>query len=189
VDPADESEFRDFVVGRSPSYLRTAYLLTGDWAKAEDLLQASLTKVYLAWKRVHDRDNLDAYVRRVMVNTWSSWWRRAWRGESPTEVLPEAPSPDETLVADQRDLIRRALTHLPARQRAAVVLRHYDDLSEAETASVLGCSVGTVKSQTSKGLARLREVLARADEPAPSPASSSLPAPALVGAATKGPQS
>lgn len=187
MDPADESAFRDFVVGRSPSYLRTAYLLTGDWAKAEDLLQASLTKVYLAWRRVHDRDNLDAYVRRIMVNTWSSWWRRAWRGESPTDVLPELSARDETLVSDQRDLIRRALTQLPARQRAAVVLRHYDDLSEVETAAVLGCSVGTVKSQTSKGLARLREVLARADEPAPT--SSTPPAPSLVGAATKGQQS
>lgn len=163
MDDADEIEFREFVQGRSTAHLRTAYLLTGNWAAAEDLLQTTLGKLYLAWHRLSDRENVDAYVRRVMVNAYASWWRRSWRGERPTAVLPERAGPDPIAAADQRDRIRRALAQLPRRQRAAVVLRHYDDLSEAETAKVLGCSVGTVKSQTSRALATLREVLARAD--------------------------
>jgi RNA polymerase sigma-70 factor (sigma-E family) len=157
---AEQDGFRAFVEGRSPAYLRTAYLLTGDWGHAEDLLQASLAKVYRAWGRVHDRDNLDSYVRRVMVNTCSSWWQRSWRGEHPTASLPETPTEDTYDAVDQRDRLRRALKALPAKQRAAVVLRHYDDQSEAEVARILSCSVGTVKSQTSRGLARLRELLA-----------------------------
>ncbi len=159
MTPADEAQFREFVQGRSPAYLRTAYLLTGDWGHAEDLLQTSLAKVYRAWGRVHDRDNLDAYVRRVMVNTYSSWWQRAWRGERPTETLPEIVGDDSYAPIDQRDRLRRALATLPPKQRAAVVLRHYDDQSEAEVARILSCSVGTVKSQTARGLARLRDLL------------------------------
>jgi len=182
VDDAGEIEFREFVQGRSAAHLRTAYLLTGDWAAAEDLLQTTMGKVYLAWRRISNRENVDAYVRRVMVNTYSSWWRRAWRGERPTAVLPDRAGPDPMAAADQRDRIRRALAELPKRQRAAVVLRHYDDLSEAETARVLGCSVGTVKSQTARGLARLREVLAYADREDYSPPN----APALAGADQKG---
>ena len=156
---AEHEEFRRFVEGRSSSYLRTAYLLTGDWGHAEDLLQTSLAKVYRAWGRVHDRDNLDAYVRRVIVNTFAGWWRRAWRGERPTETLPDRPGEDAFGDIDERDRLRRALLTLPTRQRAAVVLRHYDDHSEAEVARILSCSVGTVKSQTSRGLTRLRELL------------------------------
>jgi RNA polymerase sigma-70 factor (sigma-E family) len=155
----DEDAFRDFVVGRSPSYLRTAYLLTGDWGHAEDLLQTSLAKVYRAWGRLRDHDNLDAYVRRVMVNTRTSWWRRAWKAEHPTAVLPDAPGPDVVDATGDRDRLRRALLDLPPRQRAAVVLRHYEDLGEAETARLMGCSVGTVKSQCARGLARLRDTL------------------------------
>ena len=155
----DEDAFRDFVVGRSPSLLRTAYLLTGDWGHAEDLLQTSLAKVYRAWSRLRDHDNLDAYVRRVMVNTQTTWWRRAWKAEQPTGSLPDWPGPDATHATDDRDRLRRALLTLPARQRAAVVLRHYEDMSEAETAKLLGCSVGTVKSQCSRGLAKLRAAL------------------------------
>lgn len=155
----DEDAFRDFVVGRSPSLLRTAYLLTGDWGHAEDLLQTSLAKLYRAWGRLRDHEHLDAYVRRVMVNTQTTWWRRAWKAEHPTETLPDWPGPDAVSATDDRDRLRRALLALPARQRAAVVLRHYEDLSEAEVARLLGCSVGTVKSQCSKGLAKLREAL------------------------------
>jgi RNA polymerase sigma-70 factor (sigma-E family) len=156
---SDEDAFRDFVVGRSPSYLRTAFLLTGDWGHAEDLLQTSLAKVYRAWGRLRDHDNLDAYVRRVMVNTQTSWWRRAWKGEQPTGTLPDRPGPDATATTDDRDRLRRALLTLPARQRAVVVLRHYEDQSEAEVARLLGCSAGTVKSQCARGLAKLRAAL------------------------------
>jgi RNA polymerase sigma-70 factor (sigma-E family) len=155
----DEDAFRDFVVGRSPSYLRTAFLLTGDWQHAEDLLQTSLAKVYRAWGRLQDHENLDAYVRRVMVNTQTTWWRRAWKGEQPTAVLPDRAGTDATGVSDDRDRLRRALLTLPARQRAVVVLRHYEDMSEAEVARVLGCSVGTVKSQCARGLAKLRDAM------------------------------
>lgn len=163
MTPAEEDEFRSFVECRSPAHLRTAYLLTGDWGHAEDLLQTSLAKVYRAWSRVHDRDSLDGYVRKVMVNTWSSWWARAWRGERSTDSLPDVPAADPYDSVDQRDRLRRALASLPTKQRAAVVLRHYDDQSEAEVARILSCSVGTVKSQSGRGLARLRELLD--DEP------------------------
>ena len=156
---ADEEAFRDFVVGRSPSLLRTAYLLTGDWQHAEDLLQTALAKVYRAWGRLRDHENVDAYVRRVMVNTQTSRWRRAWKAEHVTGSLPDRPGPDEVGARDDRDRLRRALLTLPARQRAVVVLRHYEDMSEAEVARVLGCSVGTVKSQCARGLAKLRDAL------------------------------
>jgi RNA polymerase sigma-70 factor (ECF subfamily) len=157
----DEDAFRDFVVGRSASYLRTAYLLTGDWGHAEDLLQTSLAKVYRAWGRLDGHENLDAYVRRVMVNTQTTWWRRAWKAEQTTGTgtLPDWPGPDAVDASDDRDRLRRALLTLPARQRAVVVLRHYEDMSEAEVARTLGCSVGTVKSQCARGLAKLRDAL------------------------------
>jgi RNA polymerase sigma-70 factor (sigma-E family) len=156
---SDEEAFRDFVVGRSSTYLRVAYLLTGDWGHAEDLLQTALAKVYRAWPRLRDHDNLDAYVRRVLVNTQTSWWRRAWKAERPTATLPDWPGPDALDATDSRDQLRRALLELPARQRAVVVLRHYEDLSEAEVARLLGCAVGTVKSQCARGLAKLRQSL------------------------------
>ena len=155
----DEDAFRDFVVGRSPTYLRIAYLLTGDWGHAEDLLQTSLAKVYRAWGRLRDHENLDAYVRRVMVNTQTTWWRRAWKAEQPSGSLPDWPGPDAVDASDDRDRLRRALLTLPARQRAVVVLRHYEDLGEAEVARILGCSIGTVKSQCARGLAKLRDAL------------------------------
>ena len=166
MDDAEEARFNEFVQGRSTAHLRTAYLLTGDWAAAEDLLQTTMAKVYLAWGRIDDRDNVDAYVRRVRVTTYSSWWRRAWRGERPTADLPERAGADPMAAADQRDRIRRALAELPKRQRAAVVLRHYDDLSEAETA---------------RGLARLRDVRAHADAK-----DSAAISPALTGGGQKG---
>ena len=161
---SDEDAFRDFVVGRSTSLLRTAYLLTGDWGHAEDLLQTSLAKLYRAWSRLDDHERLDAYVRRIMVNTQTSWWRRAWKAEHPTGSLPDWPGPDAVSASDDRDRLRRALLTLPDKQRAIVVLRHYEDLSEAEVARVMGCAVGTVKSQCARGLDKLRAAL---DEPAP----------------------
>ncbi|WP_433117546.1 SigE family RNA polymerase sigma factor [Micromonospora sp. CA-246542] len=154
-DPLEE-EFREFVAARSAALLRTAYLLSGDWATAEDLLQTALTKTYLAWKRLGGIEAVEPYARRVMVNTSTSWWRRRWHGERPTEVLPERPGLDEIERQLDRDLLWRHLKELPSRQRAVLVLRYYEDLSEAQTAALLDISPGTVKSQASRALATLR---------------------------------
>ena len=154
-EPAREA-FRAYVVGRSSALLRTAYLLTGNRADAEDLLQTALAKSYLSWERIRDREAVDAYVRRVMVNTQTSFWRRR-RPEASYDVVPDLePGRDATADADLHDALWNAMAELPRKQRAAVVLRYYEDLSEAETARVLGVSIGTVKSSTSRALASLR---------------------------------
>jgi RNA polymerase sigma-70 factor (sigma-E family) len=147
----DEAEFDAFVVARSPALLRTAYLLVHDEALAEDLLQTSLAKAWFAWSRIEG--DPEAYVRRILVTTSASWWRRKWTGEMPTARLPEPTAPEGT--SDWQDLWD-AIGHLPRRQRAVVVLRYLEDRTEAETAHLLGCSVGTVKSQCAKALAKLR---------------------------------
>lgn len=157
-DPLEE-EFREFVAARSGALLRTAYLLAGDWATAEDLLQTALTKTYLAWKRLGGIDAIEPYARRVLVNTSTSWWRRRWHGERPTEVLPERAGVDEIEHQLDRDALWRHLQALPARQRAVLVLRFYEDMSEAQTAALLEISPGTVKSQTSRALNTLRRRL------------------------------
>nr|WP_240770330.1 SigE family RNA polymerase sigma factor [Nocardioides sp. GY 10127] len=145
--------FEEFVAARSGVLLRTAYLLTHDHALAEDLLQTALAKAWPAWGRIEEPE---AYVRRVLVTTFSSWWRRRWNGETPTEVLPETHAPDAHAAAGAREDLWSAMARLPRRQRAVVVLRYLEDLTEAQTADALGCSVGTVKSQTSKAFAKLR---------------------------------
>lgn len=142
--------FDDFVGSRSTALLRTAYLLTRDHALAEDLLQTALTKAWFAWSRIETAP--EAYVRKVLVNTYASWWRRKWNGEHATESLPETPVEPAESTLD----LWQAMARLPRRQRAVVVLRYFEDLTEAETADLLGCSVGTVKSQASKALAKLR---------------------------------
>ena len=146
--------FDEFVLARSSGLLRTAYLLTHDHALAEDLLQTALAKAWFAWERI---DQHEAYVRRILVTTYATWWRRRWNGEHPTDELPEAGgSPDPTEAAGQRHDLWSAMERLPRRQRAVVVLRYFEDLTEVQTAQVLGCSVGTVKSQASKAFAKLR---------------------------------
>jgi RNA polymerase sigma-70 factor (sigma-E family) len=165
VSGPEDDEFAAFVRERSQGLARTAFLLTGNFAAAEDLLQASLVKVLKRWPALRDRGNADAYVRRVMVTTHASWWRRRWRGELPSTSVPELVSSDETDTVDERAVLFAALKHLPPRQRAAVVLRHYDGLSEAATAAALACSVGTIKSQTARGLATLRKLLAESPLP------------------------
>jgi RNA polymerase sigma-70 factor (sigma-E family) len=153
-----ESEFSGYVTERSGAWLRVAFLLTGNRADAEDLLQTALAKTYLSWHRIQDKGALDGYVRRVLVNTQTSWWRKRRLDEYPTEVLPEQPweddGPDRYEI---RDTVWKALADLPKRQRAVVVLRYYEDLSEAETAAVMGISIGTVKSTSSRALAKMRE--------------------------------
>lgn len=145
-----------YVTTRGPALLRIARMLTGDRADAEDLLQAALTKTFQAWSRIHDRRAVDSYVRRAMVNTQISWWRRRKLEEFPTDELPDLPVDDHTRRSELHDALSRALGRLPERQRAAVVLRYYEDLPEAEIAAALGVSVGTVKSTVSRAVAKLR---------------------------------
>nr|WP_231956740.1 MULTISPECIES: SigE family RNA polymerase sigma factor [unclassified Actinoplanes] len=146
-----------FVRARYGSLLRTAFLLCGDRGKAEDLVQTTLAKTVVAWSRLQRAESIDNYVQRVLVNTFvSSRRRRSW-WEQPLGRLMDTAARDEYVTVEQRDLLRRALDGLPARQRAAVVLRYYEDLSEQDTASALGCSVGTVKSLCSRGLQALRK--------------------------------
>ncbi|MFC6045966.1 SigE family RNA polymerase sigma factor [Nocardioides hankookensis] len=152
-----KADFDEFVAARSSRLLRTAYLLTRDHALAEDLLQTALTKAWFAWSRIES--DPEPYVRKIIVNTFSSWWRRKWNGEHAFAEPPEPTqqnSGGEHDDADQRQDLWTAMGRLPRRQRAVVVLRYVEDLTEAETARILGVSVGTVKSQTSKALAKLR---------------------------------
>ena len=151
-----DEEFSAYMAARQRSLLRTAYLLTGDPAGAEDLVQTAFAKLYLSWDRVRDTGALDGYVRRILVNEHNSLWRRAWkRREQATEVVPESPV-DDAYDDGTRDALWRHVHTLPPRQRAVIVLRYYEELTEAETAEVLGVSVGTVKSQASRAIAGLR---------------------------------
>jgi RNA polymerase sigma-70 factor (sigma-E family) len=160
VDAAED--FRRYVVGRQRSLLRTAWLLTGDWASAEDLVQTALVRAWPHWARIATGEGADAYVRRIMINKSIDWRRRRWQGEVPTQVLPEPMTGGGVDLELQQTLVL-AVRSLPLRQRAAIVLRYFDDLSEIETAAAMGCAVGTVKSQTSKALASLRRHPALAD--------------------------
>jgi len=146
--------FEEFVATASPRLLRLAFLLTRDTGHAEDLLQTALAKAWRAWSRV-DGDP-EPYVRRIVVTVHATWWRRRWRGEEPTGELPERLGESPQDEVSEREWLWQALGRLPRRQRAVVVLRFYEDLTEAQVAGLLGCSVGTVKSQTSKALAKLR---------------------------------
>jgi RNA polymerase sigma-70 factor (sigma-E family) len=161
VGAAPHDDFHDFVAARRPTLLRAAMLLTADRGDAEDLLQSALTKTYLAWGRINDRGALDGYVRRTMVNINISWWRRRRLEEYPTDELPDTPIADHTRRSELRDGLDRILDRLPPRQRAAVVLRYYEDLTETEIAETLGVSVGTVKSTVSRAMSKLRDEAAR----------------------------
>jgi len=164
--PGEQEEFREFVAARSAGLLRTAYLLTGSRLDAEDLLQTALAKAYLAWGRVSSADSPDAYVRRIMINQRTSWWRRSRHlDEVPTDRLPEAPGRDDYADTDLHDALWSALATLPRKQRAVLVLRYYEQMSEAEVADALGCSVGNVKSQASRALAKLRGNAGLRDDP------------------------
>ena len=161
-EQAEEEAFDAFVRDRSTALLRTAVLLAGDHAAGEDLLQTALVKTYGRWRHVRRDDAPEVYVRQVMLNVQRSWWRRLASREHVTADVGEPPA-SGALSPEERTALRTellaALRRVPTRQRAAVVLRHYLDRSEAETARELGCSVGTVKSQTSRGLAALRDAL------------------------------
>jgi RNA polymerase sigma-70 factor (sigma-E family) len=153
----DHAGFDEWVTAAAPRLHRTAYLLVGDWGLAQDLVQHACASTWTRWSSV---ETPEAYARSVMARTASAWWRRKWRGEVPTEQMPEGPA--QTWVdpwdgVDARDAVSRALRRLPAKQRVVVVLRFFDDLSEADTAAALGWPVGTVKSTTSRALAALRD--------------------------------
>lgn len=154
--PRDDEGFREFVDARYVELLRIAYHLTGSPHEAEDLLQSALVKVLGRWGRI---DDPVAYLRRVMVNHLSSMWRRHRVREVLTAILPDRPAPDAAYGIAERQAVYAAMRGLPARTRAVIVLRYLADLPEAEVAATLGCSVGTVKSRASRGLARLREAL------------------------------
>ncbi|MFJ2788229.1 SigE family RNA polymerase sigma factor [Streptomyces sp. NPDC093249] len=162
---SSDGDFEAFVASRGPRLLRVAWLLTGDAHLAEDLLQTVLAKVWPKWERI-GRDHPEAYIRAALVNTHNSWWRRRWRGEVPHGEFP--PETLRTRSADPYDpfasvelemVLATAIRALPARQRAVVVLRYFEDLSVEETAATLGCTQGTVKSQSSKALRTLRGLL------------------------------
>ena len=157
-----DAEFSAYMAARQPSLLRTAYLLTGDPHTAEDLVQTTMAKLYLSWDKVQRRERVDGYARRILVNEHNSLWRRAWRRrEVPMDVVPDhQPSPAPPDQAGN-DALWKFVQGLPPKQRAVIVLRYYEELSEAETADVLGVSVGTVKSQASRALASMR---ARVDD-------------------------
>jgi RNA polymerase sigma-70 factor (ECF subfamily) len=158
VRGADEDAFRDFAVAQWPVLTRLAYLLVSDVGHAEDIVQTVLARMWPIWSRI-SREAPEAYARKALVNTATSWWRRRWHGERPTESLPEHHGYDDELAPrlSDRAALSAALRELPPRQRSAVVLRFAEDLSEQQVAAALNCSVGTVKSLTSRGLARLRE--------------------------------
>jgi RNA polymerase sigma-70 factor (sigma-E family) len=153
-----DAEFEQYMAARQPSLLRTAYLLTGDQHSAEDLVQTALAKLYLSWDKVQRRELVDGYVRRIMVNENNSLWRRAWkRREVTTDMVPDLTGVTDRPDHGERSALWDFVQTLPRKQRAVVVLRYYEDLSEAEVAQILGVSVGTVKSQSSRALAALRE--------------------------------
>ena len=156
---AGREAFDAMVDAHGRALLRTAYLLTGDAHLAHDLLQTALVKTWTRWPTIRDGDAGPAYVRAVMATTSVAWWRRRWRAEVPTGDLPDRAETDTYAGVEFRDEIGRALARLTPRQRAAVVLRFYEDLPESEVARTLGCSVGTVKSTTSRALATLRAAL------------------------------
>ncbi|GAA3021777.1 SigE family RNA polymerase sigma factor [Actinokineospora globicatena] len=158
--PDRDAEFGEFLDSRATVMRRTAFLLSGgDWHRAEDLVQTTLAKIYVAWPRLNREGGVDAYSRKVMVRTAIDESRRAFRRrENVVEHLPEVGV--EPVGVDDAVDVRRALALLPAGQRAVVVLRYWEDLSVAETAQALGKSEGTIKSQAAKGLAALRKLLA-----------------------------
>jgi RNA polymerase sigma-70 factor (sigma-E family) len=154
-----DDEFTDFVVEHGPRLLRTACLLTGDGHLGEDLLQTALAKAYGSWAKVSTADHPGAYVRRLMVNAHLSWLCRLTNTERVLETIPDRPTGDFSAAHAESDRMRTALLGLSPRARAAVVLRYFEDLSEEETARVMGCSRSTVNNHVTRGLAALRGLL------------------------------
>jgi RNA polymerase sigma-70 factor (sigma-E family) len=151
----DGEDFEAFVAQAWPRLLRSAWLLTGDWQRAEDLVQTVLARAYGRWSRIRDGAP-EPYLRAMLATTYLSWWRRRWRGEIPVAQLPDQAGADAHGYVELRHAVGQALARLPGRQRAVLMLRFHGDLTEAATADALGLSVGTVKSYTARALATLR---------------------------------
>jgi RNA polymerase sigma-70 factor (sigma-E family) len=163
MDDEARMRFGEFVASRTPALMRVAYLLTGDRHAAEDLLQSALAKTISKWRSLRHEDP-EGYVRTVMLRDQVSWWRRLRRfrettQDEPIEIVRRDPS-DET---DLRLAMRAALRQLPPAQRAVLVLRYYEDLTETQVATAMGCSVGTVRSRTHRAVVRLRQILPGVD--------------------------
>ena len=162
----DQRQFREYFAARREVVRRTAYVLCGDWHWADDLTQTAFMRLVVSWRKVRDQQSLDAYVRTCLVRTYLSeagrmWRRREWStAEPPERAVPADPTDSTAGLLTFAAALRR----LPARQRAVLVCRYYQDLDVATTAATLGCSVGTVKSHTARGLTRLRELLGQDDE-------------------------
>ena len=160
--PAQESDFIAFYTERGDLLRNTAYLLCGDWHLAEDLTQTTFTKLYRSWQRIERRDTMDQYARKTLMRVFLDERRRPWRREYAT--APGSTALDSTAREDPRDepsVLHTALMRLPKRRRAVLVLRFWADMSVEQVADALDCSVGTVKSQTARGLAQLRGLLDR----------------------------
>jgi RNA polymerase sigma-70 factor (sigma-E family) len=164
----DEERFREFATQQAAPLRRCAYLFCGDWHLAEDLMQNTLVKIYRSWHRIAERDSMGAYARAVLLRTWLDEKRRPWRrSEVGHADVPDrsdgSPEPADAAVQSwQRNVVHGALLKVPPRQRAVLVLRYFEDLSIAQTAAVMGCTEGTVKSQAARGLDNLRTVMTTA---------------------------
>ncbi len=153
-----DTAFAEYFAARSGAMRGTAYLLCGDWHRAEDLVQTAFTKLYVHWNRVADHEALDPYVRKVLIRAFIDDGRRGWwRRERPQDTPVEAAAPP--VRSDDRLVLMAALARVPPRQRAVLVLRYWEDLSVEEAAAMLNCSAGTVKSQAARGLDTLRSVM------------------------------
>ena len=162
---SQRDDFAEFVHARSPALQRAAYLMVGDVGLAQDLVQEALTKTYIAWPRLREKRAAEAYARKAVTTTAISWFRRkAWNGERTVEHLPEGTDADHADAVAEQDALWAALLELPIRQRTAIVLRYYEDLTESQAAAAMGCAVGTVKSQVSAGMAKLRDRLGDAPD-------------------------
>jgi RNA polymerase sigma-70 factor (sigma-E family) len=169
MEPANDEAFAAFVRARGDYWMRFAVLLAGSPSEGEDLLQASLVRLYQAWPRLDVATSApDAYLRKILVNTRRSWWRSRWRQESPVASVPDVVDP-AIGGGDPADryalgaLVRAALAGLPRQQRAVLVLRYVEDLPETTVAELLGCSAGTVKTHAHRGLRALRATLGDLD--------------------------
>lgn len=171
MDERQEQEFAEYFAARLDSVRRTAYLLCGDWHRADDLAQTAFVALHRRWNRIRDRGATDAYVRKTLVRASIDESRRPWRRERPLDQLPEPQPSGQRLdeqVALRADLLA-GLAQVPPKQRAVLVLRYFEDLSVEETAAALGCRTGTVKSQAARGLATLRTRLGPHFEALPVP--------------------
>jgi RNA polymerase sigma-70 factor (sigma-E family) len=160
VASRDWATFAEYVSARTTALHRAAYLMVGDVGLAQDLVQEALVKTYIAWPRLRDSGAAETYTRKAITTTAIGWFRRKrWAAERSSDRPPDTPAPGHADGVADRTWLWQCLQRLPARQRVAIVLRYYEDLTEAQTAEAMGCAVGTVKSQVSAGLAKLRTLV------------------------------